>query len=338
MRRDPASLRVALIGTGRVGRDVTRILAERHGVEMVAACSRNPEHQGRDLGELAGLASIGVPVGATPAGAVEGRPDVVLIATTSFLADVAPQIAIAATAGCNVLVTAEEAAYPWDVDEGLAAELDTLARDNEVTILGAGANPGFVFDALVVTAAGAIPGVQAIDVERRVNFRRFSATVLGRLGVGYEPDAFRSGVEKGRIFGHIGFPQSMRVVAGALGRRIERIERRIEPIFAERDLAADHLSVPAGRTAGVRQDYTAIVDGEPWYRARLTGHVDPGAAGISLRDSISIAGGASIHLELDPGLDPQVTSASVLANSVRRLVQAEPGWTTVADLPPARPA
>jgi hypothetical protein len=66
--------------------------------------------------------------------------------------------------------------------------------------------------------------------------------------------------------------------------------------------------------------------------------VDPGAAGLELRDSIEISGGARIHLEFEPGLDPQVTSASVLANSIPRLVAARPGWVTVAELPPARPA
>jgi 4-hydroxy-tetrahydrodipicolinate reductase len=327
-----------LIGTGRVGCDVARILDERPAVELVAATSRNPRHQGRDLGELCGTGELGVIVDGSPTTAVAESPDVVVIATTSFLDAVAPQIALAARAGCNVLVTAEEAAYPWAVDASVADELDRVARDAGVTILGAGANPGFVFDALVLTAAGATPDVTGIDVERRVNFRRFSATVLGRLGVGYDAASFDAGVRDGLIFGHIGFPQSMRVVAGALGRRIERIERVIEPVFADEDLAADHLAVPAGRTAGVRQDYTAIVDGEPWYRARLTGHVAPEAGGIKLRDTIEIAGSAAVNLVLEPGLDPQVTSASVLANSLRRLADAPPGWLTVADLPPARPS
>ncbi len=338
MTETAGTTRVALVGIGRVGRDVARLLSDRADVQIVAACSRNPDHRGSDVGTLAGVAPLGVSIGDTLEQALAAQPDVTLIATTSFLDQVADPIALAAGSGSNVLVTAEEAAYPWAVDEEIAGRLDQLARERGVSILGAGANPGFVFDALVLTASGACPDVESISVERRVNFSRFSATVLGRLGVGYDAAGFASGVEDGAIFGHIGFPQSMHVVAGALGRRIDRIEREMTPVFAERDLAAEHLAVPAGRTAGVRQDYVALVDGRPWYRARLTGHVDPSAVGLELRDTIEILGSARVHLELDPGLDPQVTSASVLANSLTRLVAARPGWVTVADLPPARPA
>jgi hypothetical protein len=37
-------------------------------------------------------------------------------------------------------------------------------------------------------------------------------------------------------------------------------------------------------------------------------------------------------------MNPQSGSASIVANSVRRVVAASPGWTTVAELPPAVPA
>jgi len=257
------------------------------------------------------------------------QPTVVLIATTSFLAEVAADLEAAVRAGANALCTAEEAACPWAVDESLADRLDGIAREHGVTILGAGANPGFVFDALVLTAAGAGPDVRHISVERHVNFSRFSAGVLGRLGVGYAPDAFAAGVAEHRIFGHIGFPESMRVVAQAVGRRIQSIDRTIEPIFAERRTSAEHLDVLAGHTAGVRQHYVATVDGEPWFVATLVGHIDPHGAGIPLRDTIEITGTVKIGLTLDPGLDPQMTSASVLVSCWRfepslRLRQSSP--------------
>jgi hypothetical protein len=331
-------IRLGLIGTGRVGRDVTRLAAARPGVQVVAACSRDPSHAGRDLGELAGAAPLGVAVSADRGAVLATRPDVVLIATTSFLAEVAADIEAAVRSLANVLCTAEQAACPWAVDSALADRLAAVAREHGVTVLGAGANPGFVFDALVLTAAGAGPDIHHIAVERRVDFSRFSATVLGRLGVGYPPDAFAAGVADGWIFGHIGFPESMRVVAHAVGRRIESIERRIEPLFADRPASADHLEVPAGHTAGVRQHYVATVDGEEWFVATLVGHIDPRGAGLALRDTIEITGSVRIALTLDPGLDPQTTSASVLVNSLERLVGAPPGWLTVADLPPARPA
>jgi 2,4-diaminopentanoate dehydrogenase len=332
------AIRLGLVGTGRVGRDVARLASTRPGIELTAACSRDVAHRGRDLGELAGTAPLGVIISDGLADVLAARPDIALIATTSFLSDVAADIEAVVRVGVNALCTAEEAACPWAVDETVAEELGALARERGVTILGAGANPGFVFDALVITAAGAGPDVRRIAVERRVNFSRFSANVLGRLGVGYAPEAFAAGVAEHRIFGHIGFPESMRVVAHALGRRIDSIERRIDPLYTDRPLAAEHLEVPAGHTAGVEQHYVATVGGEDWFVAKLTGHIDPDGVGIALRDTIEIVGSTTIALTIDPGLDPQTTSASVLVNSLARVMAAPAGWLTVADLPPARPA
>src|SRR4051812_10326886 len=95
------SIRVALFGLGRVGRDVARLIGERADVEIVAACSRNPHHRGRDVGELGGTAPLGVLVGDTLEQALAARPDVTLIATTSFLDQVAEPIAQAAGSGSN---------------------------------------------------------------------------------------------------------------------------------------------------------------------------------------------------------------------------------------------
>ena len=36
-------------------------------------------------------------------------------------------------------------------------------------------------------------------------------------------------------------------------------------------------------------------------------------------------------------MNPQSGSSSVVANSVRRVVEARPGWVTVGELPPAVP-
>ena len=51
---DGCTVTRTLCGTGRVGTDVTGLAALRESVQIVAACSRNPAHQGRDLGELPG--------------------------------------------------------------------------------------------------------------------------------------------------------------------------------------------------------------------------------------------------------------------------------------------
>ena len=180
----PDPLRVTLCGTGRVGSDVTRLAARRAGVQIVSAASRNPGHHGRDLGELAGAGRT-----ASRSARASRRPsavpsDVLVIATSSFLREIAEPMEAGIRAGRAVLTTSEEAAYPWIVDEPLADRLDALARERGVAVAGLGINPGFVFDALVSTLSGAAWDVSGVEVERVVDLSGFGASVLTRLGVG----------------------------------------------------------------------------------------------------------------------------------------------------------
>jgi hypothetical protein len=306
-------VRVAIYGAGQAGSAVAALLREREGfLEVLGPFGRAERER-----------------------ALKSGADVVVIATTSFLGEIAADVRAAVDAGSNVLTTAEEAAYPWATSPAIADEIDARARERGVTVLGAGLNPGLAFDALVLTIVGASAVVAPLRVERVVDLSGFGPAVLRRIGVGHSPAAFAVGVASGEITGHIGFPQSMRLVAARLGMEVERIDREIAPIVADREHTAVHVTVAAGETAGFEQRYVAIAAGEPWFTALFTGHVD---SSRPTRDAIHVACDPPIDLVISPGLNAQRGSAAVLANSVRRVADAPPGWLTVADLPPATPA
>ena len=310
-----APLRVAFYGAGQVSTNAAEILRRRENMEVLGPFGRAQREE-----------------------ALRSGADVVVIATTSFLAEIADDVRDAVESGSNVITTAEEAAYPWANDAATADRLDALARARGVTILGAGLNPGFAFDALVLTACGVVAEVESLLVERVVDLSGFGETVLRRIGVAHSAESFKEGRRTGAVTGHIGFPQSMRVVGGRLGVAIERIDGELEPIFAETDLPASSLTVRAGETAGFRQLYAAVSGGRTWFEAIFTGHVSPAAIELEPRDSITIGGPyGGVNLVVTPGMNPQRGSAAIVANSVRRVVQAPPGWTTVGDLPPAVP-
>ena len=76
----------------------------------------------------------------------------------------------------------------------ISPSLAGLAREHGVTIQGAGLNPGFAFDALVLMLSGAAWNVETITVERVVDLSGFSETILRRLGIGFTPEEFAAGV------------------------------------------------------------------------------------------------------------------------------------------------
>jgi 2,4-diaminopentanoate dehydrogenase len=331
-----SDISVALVGVGRLGRDLTKLLAGRPGVDIVSAWSRDPSHAETDLGDLSGAGRLGVPVSPSLDVVLGAEADVAVIVTTSFLDELAPVIEAAVESQHNVLCSGEETAFPWAIDRELAARLDGLARERQVTVVGSGANPGLIFDTLVSTLALGAPDIDRIRVSRAVDVSRFSATVLGRLGIGYTPEEFEAGREAARIWGHIGFPQSMHVVASSLGLALDRVDGTVEPLYSVRAFSGDHVEVRAGRSAGFVQRYVGVVGGREWFHAELTGHLDPAAVGIELEDRILIEGSVPLSLKVEPGFRAQETSAAVLANSISRIVAAPPGWLTVTELPPSQ--
>ena len=332
-------MKVVLCGVGGVGCNVTRLLRSRPDYRIVGACSRNPDLVGWDVGELAGGTAMGVAVSGDLGAALRVPADLLLVATTSFLHEVATDVRAGVEAGLNVITTAEEAAFPWIIDADLAGALDALARDRGVSVIGVGLNPGFIFDALLLTASGIAWDVRAIRIRRVVDVSRFSATIQRRLGIGFTAQRFEEGVDAGSITGHIGFPQSFHLAARCLGVLIDRIESGFEPVIAERPHDGEHLRVEPGTTAGFVQRYRAICDGRPWMAAEFIAHVDPPAAGHEPADSIEIDGYNALNLAINPGCQPQLGTAAMIANVMPRLVEARPGYLTVADLalPHARP-
>lgn len=267
--------------------------------------------------------------------------DLVIIATTTRLRDVAADVETAVSAGSNVLVSAEESAFPFMVDADLANRLDALARERRVSIAGAGVNPGLMFDSLVLTMLGAAPQGCTIHVRRTVDISKFGSTVLRRIGVGATATDFADAVERGDILGHAGFPQSMAIVADAIGVEIQRIDKTLRPVISTAAIdIPGRFRVEPGESAGVDQTYTAMVAGKPWFVAHFFGHVDLPSLKRDASDDIDLTHKRRPFqsIKLRPGVGAQVGSSNMVANSVERVLAAPPGWVTVAEMQPAYPA
>ena len=308
---------VAIYGRGQLGRGVAELLQTQQSLRVLGPYSRADRETVLTLGA-----------------------EVVIIATTTRFRDVAADVEAALLAGSNVLVSAEECAYPFAVDADLANKLHALAVERGVTVVGCGVNPGLIFDALVLTLLGTAPRDCTIAVHRTVNIGNFGSTVLRRIGIGVTREAFESAVSQETILGHAGFPQSMWVVASAVDLDIDRITKELNPVISdvEIDLPGRFVIKP-GESAGVEQIYTAIVDGQCWFTARFSGHVRPDTIGWDLSDDIGLYREGKLYEQvlIRPCIGSQTGSQNMVANSIDRILRAPPGWLTVADLIPAFP-
>jgi len=308
---------VAIYGAGLLGTNVAKLLSQTSKVTVLGPYGRSE----RDL-------------------ALRSGSDVVIIATTTRLRDVAEDAREAIGAGSNVLISAEEAAFPFIVNESLATSLDLLAREKGVSVAGTGLNPGLIFDALVLTMLGASPRGCRIHVRRVVDISGFGETVLRRIGAGKSEIDFAKAVKSEEILGHAGFPQSMYVVANALGLNIDRIDKTLLPVITNQDIVVPgKFTIKSGESAGVDQTYTGVVDGKPWFIAHFFGHVALNLIKKNSGDDIDLMLGQKPiqSIKLRPGISAQVGSQNMVANSIDRIICARPGWVTVAEMSPAFP-
>ena len=242
---------MVLYGVGAMGSRIAKFLLEKQGVEIVGAIDIAKDKVGKDLGELTVGKKLGVSI-TDDADRLLARtkPDVVLHSTGSYLKDVKPQLLKIINSGADLVSTCEELAYPFLKHPDISKELDTKARRRGVTVLGTGVNPGFVMDTLVITTTGVCQDVKKIwsrriqDASvRRLPFQR-------KIGAGLTPTEFRERVAQGTIR-HVGFAESVAMIASALGWKLDRIEEKVEPKIAEKAVASDYIKVEPGQVAGL---------------------------------------------------------------------------------------
>jgi hypothetical protein len=329
------AIRVLLLGTGQMGSRIARLILEKHGLNLVGAYGRRKERVGTDLGRAIGIdRNLGVPISAD-LGAVTAhtRPHVAIQATCSRLADAMGEISALIRNCVHVISIAEEMAYPAAGSVTAAEEIDRLAVDHGVAVLGTGINPGFVLDVLVIVLTGVCSDVRSIVATRINDLSPYGRSVLATQGVGLTPEAFRKGLEDGTVMGHFGFPQSIRMIADTLGWELERIDERREPIVSKVRRETPFVVVEPGHVAGCLHTATAYRAGEAVIRLVHPQQVHPHLEGVETGDTIEITGTPNVRLAGSPEIPGGLGTIALAVNMIPRVLSAAPGLHCMADLP-----
>jgi 4-hydroxy-tetrahydrodipicolinate reductase len=307
------------------------MVADRADLRIVGAIDVDPGKVGRDAGEVAALGrNLGIPVASDAARVLaESEPQVVVHCTASFLADVMPQLREIIAAGANIVSTCEELAYPWTRQPALAAEIDALARERGVTVLGTGVNPGFVMDLLPLVLSAVTSRVRSVRVTRVVDAAHRRGPLQRKIGASITPDEFAQRAAGGRM-GHIGLAESLHMVAAGLGWDLEEISDTLEPVLAAQQTTTPHVTVQPGQVAGIHQVAAGRTADGRTIELDLSMYV--GAP--NPRDEIRIDGDPGAHLLIPEGVFGDAATVAMVANAVPAVHAAAPGVRTMRDLPP----
>jgi hypothetical protein len=328
-------IRVLVLGTGQMGTGIARLLLKKNGLDLVGAYARRAERAGTDLGEALALdTKLGMPISNDlDAIVTRSRPDIAIQTTCSTVTDAKDEILLLVRNGINVISIAEEMAFPFAASAEMAEAMHRLAIDHEVAILGTGVNPGFVLDTLVILLTGVCSDIQSVSAERVNDLSPFGPTVLQDQGVGLTPDEFADGVATGSVVGHIGFPQSIQMIANAVGWQIDRIDETREPIVSTVSRETPFVKVEPGQVAGCLHRAVAYQDGHAVITLIHPQQIRPELEAIDTGDRIAINGTPNIALSGSPEIPGGEGTVALTVNMIPKVLNAKPGLHTMADLP-----
>ncbi|PIQ63218.1 MAG: dihydrodipicolinate reductase [Bacteroidetes bacterium CG12_big_fil_rev_8_21_14_0_65_60_17] len=323
--------RVVQYGLGPIGQSCLRtILNKPLGIELVGAIDIDPEKVGKDVAELIDYPQNTGVIVSNNADAVlsETRPDVVVHTTSSFLGSMYDQLVQCARHGAHVISSTEELSFPYHRHPAISAELERVATENGVTILGAGVNPGYAMDALALMATGVCNDVTSVVVHREVNAGLRRLPLQRKVGAGITPQEFEEKKATGQ-FGHIGLVESLYMIAAGLGWELDSMEELLEPVISDTHHETDYLSVMKGQVAGIHHHAHGFVRDEEVLTLDLKMYV--GAP--NPRDAVRVEGDPPIDLEIKGGIFGDTATVAALVNGIPLVAQAQPGLKTVADVP-----
>ena len=299
-------------------------------LEIVGAIDKDPAKVGGDLGEVSGAenAPWGVTVSADAAAVLSKPVDVVVHSTSSYLPDVMDQLLACLAAGCCVVSTCEELAYPFRKHPELSKKLDAAAKEEGVALVGTGVNPGFVMDKLVLTLSAVSQRVDSARAVRIVDASKRRLPLQKKIGAGMTPEEFHAQVAAG-VIKHHGLPESIAMVADGLGFALDEITETIDPVIAAETVRTQFLEVAAGQVAGVHQVARGIFRGEEKIFMELKMYVgakDPA-------DTIELRGEPNLMLVIPGGTHGDIATAAVVVNAIPAILAAPAGLASARDLP-----
>ncbi|WP_207842017.1 NAD(P)H-dependent amine dehydrogenase family protein [Williamsia soli] len=346
------AIRVALIGTGNVGRLALTQLIESADYQLTAVGVSTESKVGKDAGELAGL---DVTTGVTAVGDIDAvlatKPDCVVycamgdIRTGDALRDCQKIL----EAGVDVVGSSPVILqFPWQLlpDKNID-RVEASAHTGDVSIFITGVDPGFANDLIPLALAGTCQRVEQIRVMEIADYATYDgATVMfDVMGFGKPlddlPILFQPGI--------LGFTwgTTIRQLAAGLGIEVDEITENfeLEPAPESFDVAVGRIE--KGTVAAMRFEIHGKVRG---HSAIVVEHVTrlrddlrpdwarPAQEGGSYR--VEIIGEPNYAVDICPtsvkgdhNHAAIVAAAGRIVNAIPAVIAAPPGIRTTLDLP-----
>lgn len=216
-------IRAVVYGFGEIGKLLAGEAIKRD-MEITGVVDTNPSLIGEKVSDF------GLDSDARISDKLEFDGDVVFLCTGSWLDRVLPQIEFCVNKGFNVLSTCETLSYPEYRYPELADKIDELAKQNNVSVMGAGINPGFLLDSLLIFLSAPSTEVYSIKAVRSADALKRRNTFQKKIGIGLDSEEAQKQLSEGKISGHAGYAESVMLVCDVLNFMPEELKEGQEVV------------------------------------------------------------------------------------------------------------
>ena len=235
--------------------------------------------------------------------------------------------------GLNVITSAEEMAYPAAQNPDLAAELDKIAKENGVSCLGTGINPGHIMDLLVLVMTGCLVDVEEITSRRVNSLSPFGPLVMEEQGIGISVEEFMERKANHTMSGHVGFAESVGMIAEGMGLNVKEFSQDMNPITTDVDRKSPHGFAAAGSCAGVAMTAEAVLDNGMPVHMDHPQQIEPEQVGVTTGDYVIIKGTPNVNLLNSPEIEGGLGTIAMCVNMIPHVINADAGLHTMITLP-----
>jgi hypothetical protein len=344
--------RVVQWSTGEVGSIAVRVLAARPDLELAGVWVHSAAKSGRDAGELAGTAPLGVAATSDADALLALAPDCVCYTASgesrpdACVADISRMLA----AGINVVTTSIPGlVHPAGYNPKHVDQLAAACRAGGASLYASGIEPGFAGDQLVLTLATLSNKIRSVRTQEIFTYADYPVafTMFEVFGFGKPPEHRAIMQIPGIQTSSWGPP--VRMVADHLGAQLDAIRETYDKRVTDRRLEVAAGVIEPGTVAAVRFETIGVVDGRD---AIVIEHVNRMADDIApdwptaARDGtyrIVFEGDPDMTCELQMGTPDTFVDAGLVGtamrviNAIPYVCEAAPGLVTSADLPATLP-
>jgi hypothetical protein len=343
---------VVVWGTGFVGRMVISEVVRHPSFELVGVGVHDPGKVGRDVGELCGIAEVGISATDNIDELIALAPDALVHygPTAAHAGDNISVIGSFLRSGIDVVSTAMT---PWiwpGSSYNPPSWIEPITEACEIggaSCLTTGIDPGFANDLFPMTLMGLCSEVRSVRARELLDYTNYEGDYENEMGIGFPPE--RASILETPEILVLSWGATVPMIAEAVGANLDDVTTTWENWVTEAPVETAKGVVEPGTVAAIRFTIRGIVGGEPRIWLEHVNRVGRDSAPDWPRGAeddvyqVIIEGTPSIKQETSfrftDGSGRDAAAAGCLATGLRALNAVPavndlpPGWVTALDLP-----